>query len=87
MPDIYHDFPIGADPQRVFDALSSPAGLDQWWTKSSVGTAKVGAEYELGPVLSEHYRISSYCWAIYLRVLRRYLEHGERVAYEQRLDV
>jgi hypothetical protein len=28
-----------------------------------------------------------YCWAIYLRVLRRWLEHGERVPYEQRLDV
>lgn len=143
MPDIYHDFPIGTDPRRVFEALSSPAGLDQWWTKSSAGTAKVGAEFELGfgpgyewrarvsqcvpetrfelemtradadwkgtrvsfelvatnggtqlrfrhsgwPVLNEHYRISSYCWAMYLRVLRRYLEHGEQVAYEQRLDV
>ncbi len=36
---------------------------------------------------SEHYRISSFCWAMYLRLLKRYLEHGESVAYEQRLSV
>jgi len=36
---------------------------------------------------TEHYRVSSYCWAMYLRILRRYLEHGETVPYEKRLDV
>ncbi len=36
---------------------------------------------------TEHYRVSSYCWALYLRILRRYLEHGETVRYEDRLDV
>jgi hypothetical protein len=35
---------------------------------------------------NEHWRISCYWWAMYLRVLRRYLEHGESVAYEDRLD-
>lgn len=35
---------------------------------------------------NEHYRISCYCWAMYLRILRRYVEHGESVAYERRLD-
>jgi uncharacterized protein YndB with AHSA1/START domain len=39
------------------------------------------------PKETEHYRVSCYCWAMYLRVLRRYLEHGERVPYERRLDV
>lgn len=39
------------------------------------------------PEANEHYRISNFCWAMYLRVLRRYLEHGERVPYETRLDV
>jgi uncharacterized protein YndB with AHSA1/START domain len=39
------------------------------------------------PSLNEHYRISCYCWAVYLRILRRYLEYGERVPYEQRLEV
>ena len=39
------------------------------------------------PAENDHWRISNYCWAMYLRVLRRYLEHGETVAYEDRLDV
>jgi uncharacterized protein YndB with AHSA1/START domain len=39
------------------------------------------------PEASEHYRISTHCWAMYLRVLRRHLEHGERVAYADRLNV
>lgn len=36
---------------------------------------------------SEHYRISCHCWPMYLRILRRHLEHGESVPYEQRLEV
>ena len=39
------------------------------------------------PASNEHYRISCHCWAMYLRVLRRALEHGEFVQYDQRLDV
>lgn len=38
------------------------------------------------PVANEHYCVSSHCWAMYLRLLRRYLEHGEEVPYEDRLD-
>lgn len=36
---------------------------------------------------NEHYRTTNCCWASYLRVLRRFLEHGERVPYTERLDV
>lgn len=36
---------------------------------------------------SAHYRTTSCCWAAYLRLLRRYLEHGERIPYDIRLDV
>ena len=36
---------------------------------------------------NEHYRTSSCCWAQYLRILRRFVEHGERVPYDTRLDV
>lgn len=36
---------------------------------------------------NEHYRISCYCWAMYLRLLKRHAEHGEFVPYESRLDV
>lgn len=145
MADILHDFPIAAPPHRVFEAVSSPAGLDQWWTKTSAGNALSGSEYELGfgpeydwrarvadckpdrrfelemtradadwngtrvrfeleetsdgkgtqlrfshsgwPAANEHYRVSCYCWAMYLRVLRRHIEYGEEVPYERRLDV
>lgn len=38
------------------------------------------------PEANEHYRISSHCWALYLRLLRRYVEHGEIVPYANRLD-
>jgi uncharacterized protein YndB with AHSA1/START domain len=143
MPDIYQDFPIKAAVDRVFAAISTPQGLDAWWTKRSSGEALEGAEYELGfgpgyewrarvtrcvrnsefeltmvradadwqgtrvgfvleprnestwvrfhhtgwPDANEHYRISSHCWAMYLRVLRRWLEHDEVVPYDDRLDV
>ncbi len=36
---------------------------------------------------NEHSRVSCYCWAMYLRILKRYLEHGERVPYSEWLDV
>lgn len=143
MPDIYSDFPINVPVDDVFRAVSTPGGLDQWWTKRSAGTPALGAEYELWfgpeydwrarvtacpaparfeleitragedwlgtrvgfdiagqgaasrvrfhhtgwPQSNEHYRVSCYCWPMYLRILRRYLEHGEAVPYEQRLDV
>jgi uncharacterized protein YndB with AHSA1/START domain len=142
--DILQEFTVKASPERVFEMFASPSGLDRWWTKSSDGTAKEGAEYKLffgphydwrakvtryirgeefeleitqahedwngtrvgcqlaadgqaatrvrfyhtgWPSDNEHWRVSCYCWAMYLRLLRRYLEHGEFVPYEQRLDV
>ena len=142
MADILQDFPIRVAIDRVFAGVSTPKGLDEWWTKRSTGEAREGAEYELWfgpaydwrarvtksirnrefeleftradadwlgtrvrflleprddgtwvqfahtgwPTANEHYRISTHCWALYLRILRRWLEHDERVAYEQRLD-
>jgi hypothetical protein len=35
---------------------------------------------------SEHFKISSYCWAMYLRLLRRYVELGEIIEFEKRND-
>jgi uncharacterized protein YndB with AHSA1/START domain len=142
MPDILHDFPLKAPIDRVYRAVTSPEGLDAWWTKRSAGRPEPGAEYQLWfepehdwraavtrcapPTefevemvkadadwlrtrvgfrleergastwvrfahtgwrsVNEHFRISSCCWALYLRILRRALEHGESVAYENRLD-
>jgi uncharacterized protein YndB with AHSA1/START domain len=143
MPDVLLDLPIRAPIDRVFQAVSTPRGLDCWWTKQSAGSPAEETEFELGfgpeynwrarvtrcvpnsefelrmiladddwtgtfvgfqledrngttwvkfhhtgwPSANEHFRISSNCWAMYLRILRRYLEHGEQVPYEDRLDV
>lgn len=37
--------------------------------------------------INEHFRISSYCWAVYLRVLKGFLEKGIRVPYKDRDSV
>ena len=142
MPDILQDFPIKADPARVFAAVSTAEGLNQWWTETCAAQPKLGGVYDLGfgpdyqwgatvseykpgahfeltltradadwtgtrvgfdlsptsrgtkvrfyhtgwPEANEHFRISCHCWALYLRLLRRYLEHGETVPYAARLD-
>jgi len=36
---------------------------------------------------SEGMRISSYCWAMHLRILKQNIEFGETVPYESRLEV
>jgi len=142
MADIVQDFPILVPPSRVFEGVSQPALLDQWWTLRSTGVAAVGAVYELDfgpsylwraivrtcrrgelfelriteadrdwtdtvigfelepseagtqvrfshrgwPEANAHYRTSCHCWALYLRLLRRHLEHGDTVSYEKRLE-
>ena len=143
MSDILQEFPIAADPSRVYEGVSNPALLDEWWTLRSSGSPLAGAPYELDfgpgyrwravvtkavpavafelemtdadadwngtrvgfelepsdygtkvrfhhsgwPEANAHYRISCHCWALYLRILRRHLEHGESVAYADRLSV
>ncbi len=142
MSDILHDFRVAAPLAEVFAAITSPAGLDAWWTKSSSGAPTPGTTYafNFGPGYqweaivhscvpdteitweftradddwtgtrvrfeleeegnwtqvrfahlgwrdaNQHYRTSCYCWAMYLRLLKRHVEHGEFVAYESRLD-
>ena len=143
MADLFHHFPIKARAEEVFRAVSSPSGLDAWWTERSSGVAELGSEYELwfGPEhnwrasvskctpntgfeleltradgdwlgtrvgfeleerdgvthmrfahtgwseANEHFRVSSFCWAMYLRLLKRFVERGEIVPYERRLEV
>jgi uncharacterized protein YndB with AHSA1/START domain len=143
MPDIKHSLIIKASTEQVFDSISTPAGMDEWWTKKSTGIPGLGEVYQLyfGPdfdwratvvkckanvdfelkmdeayefwtgtnvgfhleekedirlldfyhtgwvVEVDNFRESSYCWAMYLRILKRYLEFGESVAYENRLYV
>jgi uncharacterized protein YndB with AHSA1/START domain len=143
MPDVFHNFPIKGSLAQVFRAISTPAGLDSWWSLRSAGEPGPGAEYKLvfgpdyewlavvsrylpntefeleltradsdwqgtrlgfllemkdgvtqvrfqhlgWPEENDHYRISCYCWAMYLRLLKRYVEHGEVVPYDDRLEV
>jgi uncharacterized protein YndB with AHSA1/START domain len=142
MANILHEFTVKAAPSRIFECVSTPAGLDQWWTHSSSGRPQPGEIYALGfgpeydwearvsrfakdaefelemteaadewqdtrvgfrlLPLGDHTQVSfwhkgwkeethhfgttSFCWAMYLRLLRRHLENGEVVPYEQRLE-
>lgn len=80
-------------PDRAFELIMTNA--DQDWVGSTVGfrladknSATEVQFYHTGwKEDNEHYRISNYCWAMYLRLLKRYLEFGEFVPYEDRLNV
>jgi uncharacterized protein YndB with AHSA1/START domain len=66
---------------------------DADWTGTRVGfeltasnsSTEVRFHHTGWPSANPHYRTSCFCWAMYLRLLRRYLELGERVPYAQRL--
>jgi len=47
MPDIEQELPIRASARDVFAALSTPGGLDKWWTLKSSGVPKLGNSYAL----------------------------------------
>jgi len=38
------------------------------------------------PEGNDHYRISSFCWAMYLRLMKKWVEDGTVVEYAKRLD-
>jgi len=67
---------------------------DKDWTGTKVGfllhqkntTTEVQFYHTGWPQANEHYKTSSYCWAMYLRILKRFVEFGEQVPYEKRLD-
>lgn len=68
---------------------------DEDWRNTRVGFAlitrgestQVNFYHQGWPENNEHYRISTYCWAMYLRILKRHLEFGEWVEYDKRLEV
>ncbi|GAB1856331.1 hypothetical protein MHTCC0001_11660 [Flavobacteriaceae bacterium MHTCC 0001] len=45
--NIYHSLLIEQSDSRVFEAISQPKHLDNWWTLKSSGVPKLGAEYNL----------------------------------------
>ena len=79
-------------PDREFELELTEAMPD--WMHSRVrfeldekdGRTWVRFSHRGWPSAGDHYRTSSHCWALYLRILRRYLEHGETVPYEERLS-
>lgn len=44
---IYHNLLIKASPKIIFDAVSQPKHLDNWWTLKSSGEPKLNSEYNL----------------------------------------
>ena len=45
--NIFHDFVINATLQEVFDAISQPKHLNNWWTKKCTGKPELNTEYNL----------------------------------------
>jgi hypothetical protein len=82
-----------ADPASAFELRMTSA--DAAWVNSLVGFALEPSEHGTQvrfshrgwPEANAHYRISCHCWAMYLRILRRHIEHGESVPYDERLAV
>jgi len=139
---IFHDLTIEMTVEEVFAAITTPKGLNSWWTKKASGQPKIGEKYqfyfdpevwnakvvlcqpdqmicfemiqtdtdwegtqlrftltaaETGTFLrfehvgwkgiNDHFRRTSYCWAIYLNGLKKYLEKGIVMPYEERSQV
>lgn len=80
-------------PEQAFELELISADADWLGTRvgfelspSGAGT-QVRFHHTSWPEANQHYRTSCYCWAMYLRIMKRYLEYGETVPYEQRLEV
>lgn len=79
-------------PANAFELTMTKADPD--WMNSKVGFTLTDKNnvtevhfYHTGwKEDNEHYRISNYCWAMYLRILKRFIEFGEEVPYEDRLN-
>ncbi len=67
---------------------------DSDWTGTRVGfrlaerdgTTQVNFHHSGWPEANQHYRISTFCWAMYLRLMKKYVEQGAVVPYEVRLE-
>jgi uncharacterized protein YndB with AHSA1/START domain len=52
--------------------------------KEADGATQVQFRHTGWPQANEHYCSSTFCWAMYLRLLRRYVEDGEVIPYDDR---
>lgn len=138
--NIYHNFQISTSSKEVFDAVSQPIHLDNWWTLKSSGKPELNSEYNLNftdqynwfckvlkikanesfylkmtnsdedwnpttfgfdlesnkkgtmvkfchinwPKNNDHFKHSSFCWALLLNGLKNYLEKGIVIPFEER---
>jgi len=48
MPELRHQIPIEAPPEKVYAALATQAGLRSWWTADTKADEKVGGKAEFG---------------------------------------
>ena len=82
-----------AEPGQAFELRMTDADAD--WVNSTVSfdltPSAIGTNVRFAhrgwPEANAHYRISCHCWAMYLRILRRHIEYGESVPYDERLPV
>lgn len=137
---IYHNFWIEADAQKVYESITEPEHLVNWWPQKCTGKPELGSEYNFyftdeydwygevtmskpgeafhikmtksdkdwdptsfgfdlkenagkttvsfwhmgWPECNDHFKISSYCWAILLQGLKNYIEKGIIVPFEER---
>ena len=137
---IYHDLVIEAPIAKVYEAISQPSGLVNWWPQQCTGIPKKGEEYNFfftqeydwygevekaeenrafhikmtksdkdwdptsfgfdlkesdgkvyvcfvhknWPSCNEHFRFSSFFWALLLNGLKNYVEKGVIVPFEER---
>ena len=83
---------IACVPGHAFELEMTTASNDWRGTRigfelvDTGGLTEVKFHHRGWPDENEHFRVSTFCWAMYLRLLRRYVENGEVVPYEQRLD-
>ena len=138
--DIYHDLTLKASVNEVFDRITKPEHLENWWPQKCTGTPKLGesynfyftpdydwfgvvAEFEQNkkfyiemtesdedwddtvlkfdieqnkesvllkfshtgwPSCNQHFRRSSFCWAMLLNGLKNYCEKGIIIPFEER---
>jgi uncharacterized protein YndB with AHSA1/START domain len=48
MPDLKHNVPINAPPDKVYAAVATEAGMRSWWTADTHMQEKVGGKAEFG---------------------------------------
>lgn len=138
--NIYHNFYINSSIEKVFDAISQPQLLMNWWPLYCSGIPEIGQEYNFNfgpkynwfanvikleknkaiafkmsksdpdwdhtifgfelkykdgkvltefshinwPVLNNHFKHSSYSWAILLKGLKEYIEFGNIMPFHER---